>query len=147
MGLPARPAEPRVNRARELAIAVVIARAFVDVSPREISAESHYRKGRRAELADRKFDALREYSRALDNSAHHLKARSALNRLRRELSPQIPGLYAEGRRFFREDDLQNALVSWERVLLIEPEHTQAAESAERARRILSRLEEIQHGGS
>ena len=118
-----------------------------DVSPREISAESHYRKGRRAELADRKFHALREYARALEDSVHHLKARNALTRLRRELAPQVPDLYAEGKRYFREDDLQNALVSWERVLLIEPDHTQASESADRARRILSRLEEIQHGGS
>ncbi len=139
----------KAQRRRSRPVDRIVARSLKldEVSPREISAESHYRRGRKAELAERKFEALRQYERALRESAHHLKARSALARLRRELMPRIPTLYAEGKRYFNDEDLQNALRSWEHVLLIQPDHAQAAENLQRAQRILSRLEELQQGGS
>jgi tetratricopeptide (TPR) repeat protein len=111
----------------------------------ELLAEGYFRKGQRAERRDQPFRALAEYERALAADAQHAGARSALERLRAQLSNQVPVLYADGNRFFQDDDLHNALKHWNQVLLIQPDHPQAAENAERARRILERLEELQGG--
>jgi len=113
--------------------------------PEQLLAEGHYRKGQDAERIGRVFRALEEYQRALTDQSDHQGARRALERLRRELGPRVPTLYENGKRYFQDDDLHNALKNWNQVLLIQPEHTQAAENAERARRILERLEEIQSG--
>jgi tetratricopeptide (TPR) repeat protein len=113
--------------------------------PERLLAEGHFRKGQEAERNGRNFRALEEYQRALGDQSDHPEARQALDRLRRELSPRVPTLYENGKRYFQDDDLHNALKNWNQVLLIQPDHNQAAENAERARRILERLEEIQSG--
>jgi len=111
----------------------------------ELLAEGYFRKGQSAERHDQPFRALAEYERALAADAQHVGARRGLEHLRAQLADQVPVLYADGKRFFQDDDLHNALKSWNQVLLIQPDHTQAAENAERARRILERLEELQGG--
>jgi tetratricopeptide (TPR) repeat protein len=107
--------------------------------PEQLLAEGHFRKGQEAERNGRNFRALEEYQRALSDASGHEGARSALERLRRELSPRVPTLYESGKRYFQDDDLHNALKNWNQVLLIQPDHTQAAENA------VERLEEIQGG--
>jgi len=111
----------------------------------QLLAEGHFRKGQQAERAGRPFRALEEYQRALRDESGHERARLALSRLRRELAGRVPTLYENGKRYFQDDDLHNALKNWNQVLLIQPDHTQAAENAQRAQRILERLEEIQGG--
>jgi tetratricopeptide (TPR) repeat protein len=111
----------------------------------QLLAEGHFRKGQEAERIARPFRALEEYQRALRDDPEHEGARRALERLRHELAERVPTLYENGKRYFQDDDLHNALKNWNQVLLIQPEHTQAAENAERAQRILERLEEIQGG--
>jgi tetratricopeptide (TPR) repeat protein len=117
------------------------------VQPRseELVAEGHFRKGEDAERRGEPFRALEEYARALQAYRDHAGARSGQERLRRQLADRVPALYADGKRFFQDDDLHNALKSWSQVLLIQPDHPQAADNAQRARRILERLEEIQSG--
>jgi tetratricopeptide (TPR) repeat protein len=114
-------------------------------SSADLLAEGHFRKGQAAERRDDDFRALEEYEQALAVNARHLGARRGLERLRRQLADQVPTLYADGKRYFQDDDLHNALRSWHQVLLIQPDHEQATDNAERARRILERLEEIQSG--
>jgi cytochrome c-type biogenesis protein CcmH/NrfG len=63
------------------------------------------------------------------------------------LRPRVDELYALGKRYFQEEDLHNALRSWRRVLLIDPDDVRTREHIERAERMLSRLEEIQTSGS
>ena len=77
----------------------------------------------------------------------HVSARSALSDLRQKLRERIEPLYDEGKRYFQDEDLHNALRVWRRILMIDPTHERARENVERAERILSRLEEIQTDGS
>lgn len=111
----------------------------------QLLAEGHFRKGQEAERSDRPFRALEQYQRALSAEPGHEDARRALDHLRRALADRVPSLYENGKRYFQDDDLHNALKAWNQVLLIQPDHGQAAENAERAQRILERLEEIQGG--
>jgi tetratricopeptide (TPR) repeat protein len=138
-----RRAERRAERRQTTAAAPIQPRA--EPSSSDLLAEGHFRKGQAAERRDEPFRALEEYERALEANARHLGARRGLERLRRQLADQVPALYADGKRYFQDDDLHNALRSWNQVLLIQPGHEQATDNAERARRILERLEEIQSG--
>jgi tetratricopeptide (TPR) repeat protein len=116
-------------------------------SAEEILAEGHYRAGRRAAAAGDPFGALAEYTRALRVNSQHADARAELERQRAELRPRVDDLYQQGKRYFQDEDLHNALRVWRQVLLIDPANERTRENVERAERILSRLEEIQTGGS
>jgi tetratricopeptide (TPR) repeat protein len=137
------------NAVRQATTATVAARpaAAARSEPRseELLAEGYFRKGQRAERREQPFRALAEYERALAADPQHVGARQALEQLRAQLADQVPVLYEDGKRFFQDDDLHNALKHWNQVLLIQPDHPQAAENAQRARRILERLEELQGG--
>jgi tetratricopeptide (TPR) repeat protein len=111
----------------------------------ELLAEGYFRKGSDAERNDEPFRAIQQYQLALGANPRHSGARRGIDRLRELLAYRVPQLYADGNRYFQDDDLHNALKSWNQVLLIQPDHTQAADNAARARRILERLEEIQSG--
>jgi tetratricopeptide (TPR) repeat protein len=113
----------------------------------EILAEGHYRAGRRAAAAGDPFRALVEYGNALRVNPAHEDARAALERQRSGLRPRVDDLYEQGKRYFQDEDLHNALRVWRQVLLIDPANERTRENVERAERILSRLEEIQTGGS
>ena len=113
----------------------------------EILAEGHYRSAQAAETEGDIFWAITEYEAAIEVDASHPSAARDLDLLRSRARSRIDVLYAQGIQYFREEDLQNALRSWRRVLLIEPDHTRALEHVARAERMLTRLEEIQTRGS
>ncbi len=116
-------------------------------SAEEILAEGYYRAGRRAAVTGDPFRALVEYTNALRVNSGHADARAALERQRDDLQPRVDDLYEQGKRYFQDEDLHNALRVWRQVLLIDPANERTRENVERAERILSRLEEIQTGGS
>ncbi len=117
------------------------------ISQEQIVAEGHFKKAQDAQSAGRPFRALAEYRRAVRVNPEHAEAKAGMRKLRREMRPMIEELYAAGKRFFQDEDLHNAVRSWRRVLLIDPSHRRSQENAERAEKILSRLEEIQTGGT
>lgn len=117
------------------------------ISQEEILAEGHYRAARRAREAGDDFQALAEYRAALRVNSEHRRARGELESLRSELLPRVEELYEIGIRYFQDEDLHNALRVWRQVLLIDPRHSRTRENLNRAERILSRLEELQTGGS
>ena len=88
------------------------------------------------------FAAIAEYQAVLDMDFEHEAARHRVSVLRKQLQPQIDELYSTGNRYFQDEDLDNALRYWRRVLLIDPEHERTSENVDRAQRILSRLEEM-----
>ena len=116
------------------------------ISQEAILAEGHFHAAEQAEGAGEPYRAIAEYQAALRINPRHKRARLRLERLRDGLRPQIADLYDEGKRYFQEEDLNNALRMWRRVLLIDPGHQRTRENVERAERMLSRLEEIQTGG-
>jgi tetratricopeptide (TPR) repeat protein len=117
------------------------------VTQDEIRAEGHYRTATRAEEAGDPFRALAEYETALRIDPRHRPAQRRLGSLRTQMAPRIDELYETGKRYFQEDDLRNALRVWRQVLLIDPRHERTRENVDRAERILSRIEELQTGGS
>lgn len=117
------------------------------LSQEDILAEGHFRAGARAEAAGDPFGAITEYLAALRLQPDHAGASRRLGALRNRLRPEVDRLYADGRRYFQDEDLHNALRVWRQVLLIDPRNERARDNAERAERILSRLEEIRTDGS
>lgn len=117
-----------------------------DLTPSEINAEGYFRSAVQAEQSQDLFRALQQYTAALRARPAHAKARSGLDALRERMKPQVPELEATAKRYFQEEDLQNAVRTWKRVLLIDPDRQSAANNLERAERMLARLEELQAGG-
>jgi tetratricopeptide (TPR) repeat protein len=113
------------------------------ISEEQAVAEGHLRSGQDAEARGELFRALAEYEAALRVDPKHRAARKARDALRDRLRPGVPALYEEGKRYFQDEDLHNALRVWRNVLLIDPEDTRTRENVDRAERLLARLEEIQ----
>ena len=121
-------------------------RPMTAVSPEEILAEGHYQAAISAEDAGRVFKAISEYNAALQINPQHTEAKASRARLRERLAPRVDELYREGKLFFQEEDLHNALRVWRQALLINPADDRIRENTDRARKMLDRLEEIQTGG-
>ena len=117
------------------------------LSQAEILAEGHFRAGGQAADAGNPYRALEQYDEAVRLNPSHPSAGLARNRLRERLTGQIPDLEARAKRYFQEEDLQNAVLMWKRVLLISPEQESAAYNLARAERMLAKLEELQASGS
>jgi tetratricopeptide (TPR) repeat protein len=112
----------------------------------EILSEGHFHSAERALARSDPFLAITEYEAALRVNPRHTGARAGLAGLRERMQPQVEPLYREGRTYFQDEDLHNALRVWRRALLIDPEHANLRENVARAEKILSRLEEIQTSG-
>lgn len=117
-----------------------------EIPQEDILAEGHYSSGAQRERAGEPFRAIAEYESALRAKPDHERAQRALDALRSRLRPRVPALYERGKQYFQDEDLHNALRSWRQVLLISPGDKRARENAERAERMLARLEELQAGG-
>jgi tetratricopeptide (TPR) repeat protein len=125
-GAPRRPARPPITQ-------------------EEILAEGHFRSATQAEKQNDVYWAIQQYDAALRVNPRHEAARRRLEQLRERLAPEVERLYELGKRYFREEDVQNALVMWRRVLLIDPERERTSRNVQDAEKILSRLEELQSG--
>jgi tetratricopeptide (TPR) repeat protein len=117
------------------------------ISEEEAIAEGHLRSAQEAEAAGDLFRALADYEAVLRINPSNPAARRARDELRNTLEPQIPTLYEEGKRYFQDEDLHNALRVWRQMLLIDPDDNRTRENVARAERLLARLEEIQADGS
>jgi len=115
----------------------------ISPSEQQILAEGHFRRAVQSEKDGNPFVAIQQYTQALQISPAHARAERRLSLLRERLRPEIEALDGMGKRYFQEEDLQNALLMWRRVLLIDPGRERTGENVERAERMLSKLEEIQ----
>ncbi len=111
-------------------------------SDAEIRAEGFHLIALAAEAAGDRFASIGHDLRALDAYAGHARARQHLAETRRQLAPEVEDLIEEGRTHFRNEDLQSALDSWRRALLIDPGNERARAYAERAVRQLENLERL-----
>ena len=111
-------------------------------SDAEIRAEGLYRNALAAEQKNEPFDAIRWDIRALQADPNQARARRHLDGLRARMRPEVDGLIESGRRKFQQEDLQGALDLWRRALLIEPNHAEAQEYAERAEQLLENLDRL-----
>jgi len=108
-------------------------------SDAEIRAEGFHQN---ALAAQDPFVAIRDELQALDAYPGHAGARRHLAEIRRQLTPQVEVLIEEGRTHFRNEDLQSALDSWRRALLVDPDNERARAYAARAVRQLANLERL-----
>jgi tetratricopeptide (TPR) repeat protein len=111
-------------------------------SDAEIRAEGFHQNALAAEASGDKFAAISHDLQALIAFAEHAGARRHLTETRRQMEPQVEVLIEEGRTHFRNEDLQSALDSWRRALLIEPGNERAQAYAARAVRQLENLERL-----
>jgi tetratricopeptide (TPR) repeat protein len=111
-------------------------------SDAEIRAEGFHQNALAAEAAGDYFVAIRHDLQALHAYSDHDGARRHLTQTRRELAPQVEILIEEGRTHFRDEDLQSALDSWRRALLVDPKNERAQAYAARAVRQLGNLERL-----
>jgi tetratricopeptide (TPR) repeat protein len=111
-------------------------------SDAEIRAEGFHQNALAAEASGDRFVAIRHDLQALDAYSDHTGARRHLAETRRQLTPQVDILIEEGRTHFRNEDLQSALDSWRRALLVDPGNERAQAYAARAVRQLGNLERL-----
>jgi tetratricopeptide (TPR) repeat protein len=111
-------------------------------SDAEIRAEGFHQNALAAEAAGDRFLAIRHDLQALNAYSGHTGARRHLAEVRLKLTPQVEILIEEGRTHFRNEDLQSALDSWRRALLVDPGNERAQAYAERAVRQLGNLERL-----
>jgi len=111
-------------------------------SDAEIRAEGSHQNALAAEALGDRFAAIGHDLQALNAFASHTGARRHLAETRRQLAPQVDILIEEGRTHFRNEDLQSALDSWRRALLVDPGNERAQAYAARAVRQLENLERL-----
>jgi tetratricopeptide (TPR) repeat protein len=111
-------------------------------SDAEIRAEGFHQNALAAEAAGNRFAAIRHDLQALKAHSGHTDARQHLAEIRRQLAPQVEVLIEDGRTHFRNEDLQSALDSWRRALLVDPGNERAQAYAARAARQLDNLERL-----
>jgi len=111
-------------------------------SDAEIRAEGFHQNALAAEASGDRFAAIGHDLQALNAFANHAGARRHLTEIRRQLTPQVDILIEEGRTHFRNEDLQSALDSWQRALLVDPGNQRARAYAARAVRQLENLERL-----
>jgi tetratricopeptide (TPR) repeat protein len=101
------------------------------LSDDELWAEGFYGNAVTAHERGDLYEAIRQDVRALKANPRHADAKRHLTKLRRSLAGRSGRLIEEGRRFYREDDLENALDKWKKVLLIDPDNQRARAYKER----------------
>jgi tetratricopeptide (TPR) repeat protein len=111
-------------------------------SDAEIRAEGFYQNALAADYAGEVYEAINHDLRALGAYKDHRGARRHLAVIRRKLARRVDALIEEGRTHFRNEDLQSALDSWRRALLIDPKNERAQAYAARAERQLGNLERL-----
>ncbi len=111
-------------------------------SDAEIRAEGFHQNALAAEASGDRFAAIGHDLQAINAFAGHSGARQHLAETRRQLAPQVDVLIEEGRTHFRNEDLQSALDSWRRALLVDPGNERARAYAARAVRQLENLERL-----
>jgi tetratricopeptide (TPR) repeat protein len=111
-------------------------------SDAEIRAEGFHQNALAAETSGDRFAAMSHDLQALKAFSGHAGARRHLAETRQQLAPQVEVLIEEGRTHFRNEDLQSALDSWQRALLIDPGNERAQAYAARAVRQLENLERL-----
>jgi tetratricopeptide (TPR) repeat protein len=107
-----------------------------------IRAEGFYQNALAAQRRGDPFAAIRHDLRALQADPEHAAARRHLRLLRRELSPRVYELIEDGRRAFRDEDLESALELWRQALLVDPDNGRARAYIGRGERQLENLERL-----
>ncbi len=111
-------------------------------SDAEIRAEGFHQNALAAAASGDHFAAISHDLQAMNAFADHAGARQHLAKTRQQLAPQVDVLIEEGRTHFRNEDLQSALDSWQRALLVDPGNERAQAYAARAVRQLENLERL-----
>jgi tetratricopeptide (TPR) repeat protein len=111
-------------------------------SDAQIRAEGFHQNALAATKNGNLYGSIRHNLRALRSDPQHGRARRHLAATREKLSGRVETLIETGREQFKDEDLQSALDSWRRALLVDPHNERAKAYAARAERQLENLERL-----
>jgi tetratricopeptide (TPR) repeat protein len=111
-------------------------------SEADVRAEGFYQNALAAERSGSLYGAIRLDVQALDARPNHPGALRQLAEIRGTLAGRVDSLIEAGRTQFKNEDLQSALDSWRRALLIDPNNERAKAYSARAERHLANLERL-----
>jgi tetratricopeptide (TPR) repeat protein len=147
---PPDPAEEQLSRAGELfrarryeeaaaAADRLAGNPTVSARAREISGNAWFALGDAASREGRFADAIAAYKKAEPTRKDAAKAVAAVERRMKEKAEEY---YSAGVRYFINQQLDEAIRSWEQTLALYPEHPKAPRDIEKARGLQQKLKDI-----
>jgi tetratricopeptide (TPR) repeat protein len=112
----------------------------VGARAREIAGNAWFAIGDAASREGRFTEALAAYRKA--EPTRKQDAAAAIAALERRMKEKAEEYYSEGVRYFIDQQLDEAIRSWEQTLALNPEHPTAPRDLEKARGIQRKLKEI-----
>lgn len=97
---------------------------------------------RRGEQLAARGDYLEALATFLQVDSTYDGVQRAIAGVKKQLAAQAEEQFKQGVKLFVEEDLSGAIAAWEKALRFDPNHTNAADSLEKARRLLERVREI-----
>jgi len=98
-----------------------------------------FRRGEQLAARGRYLEALEAF---LQVDSTHDGIQRAIAGVKKQLVVQAEEQFKQGVKFFVEEDLVGAIAAWEKALRFDPNHTNAADSLQKALRLLERVREI-----
>jgi tetratricopeptide (TPR) repeat protein len=86
--------------------------------------------------------AMELFDRVLAKDPTHVEAKRFLDNSQRQLHLKIEQHFNRGLSFYANEDYDNAIREWERVLAFNPDHAQSLEYREQARQKLEALQKL-----
>jgi tetratricopeptide (TPR) repeat protein len=144
------PGESQLARAQELfkagkfedaggAADKLTGHATVGARARELSGNAWFAAGDAALKEERFRDAIAAYRKAEPGRRDVPAALAAVDRRKKE---KAEDLYNAGVRFFINQQLDEAIRSWEQTVALNPEHPKAEKDIEKARGLQQKLKEL-----
>ncbi len=98
-----------------------------------------FRRGQELAVQGDYLEALATF---LQVDSTHEGIQRAIADVKQQLAVKAEEQFKHGVKLFVEEDLTGAIAAWERALRLDPNHTNASDSLEKARRLLQRVKEI-----
>ncbi|RIK73949.1 hypothetical protein DCC62_16320, partial [candidate division KSB1 bacterium] len=109
--------------------------SMIDLKDLYEQGERYYNRGQFAQ-------AMELFDRVLAKDPNHVEAKRYLDNSQRQLHLKIEQHFNRGLTYYANEDYDNAIKEWERVLAFNPEHAQSLQYREQARQKLEALQKL-----
>lgn len=103
----------------------------------QVQIDDHFSRGEQHFQMDELIPAKREFETILALQPNHIGARTYLKRIDERFASLVQTFYESGMRYFAAGDYKLAKEQFEKVLVVDPNHTEAREQLTRAERLLN----------
>lgn len=107
-----------------------------------IDLKDLYEQGERYYNRGQFTQAMELFDRVLAKDPNHVEAKRYLDNSQRQLHLKIEQHFNRGLTYYANEDYDNAIKEWERVLAFNPEHAQSLQYREQARQKLEALQKL-----